>query len=79
MACGGQPAEEEDERDPRDAELVAALAIHLPRAGNDRGEADRRVVTDRVAPDVDDQPSIPREVGPAQKVEPKLLVVAAAR
>jgi hypothetical protein len=28
---------------------------------------------------VDDQPSIPREVGPAQKVEPKLLVVAAAR
>ena len=75
VPLGDPPAQEQNERDPWDAELVTPLAIDFARTGRDRRESDRGVAADRVAPDVDEEPPIPREVAPVQGVEAELLVV----
>ena len=79
MSLGYQAAQEQNEREPRDAELMAALAIDSGRTRRECREAERAIVANRSAPDMDVQPPIPREVRLPQKVEAELLIVDAAQ
>jgi hypothetical protein len=79
VTLGNQAAQEQTERDPRDAELMAALAIDSGRTRRECREAERAIAANRFAPDMDVQPPIPREVRLPQEVEAELLVVDAAQ
>jgi len=70
MALRDPTAQEQDEGDSRNAELVASLAVDAQSTRSDRREVDRLVT-----PDVDQQAPIPGERGASKEVEAELLLV----
>ena len=79
MSLGNATAQKKNERDPRDTELVAPLAIDSTRTGPNRREPDLGIAADRVAPNVDEESPIPREVDSVQEVKAELLAVRATQ